>query len=51
MKLKKWFVDFLKSAENENNDIEKAQPKGLILFILILSAFLVCAIVFNRYNS
>ena len=50
MGLIKQIVDFIKSAKNKDTDKEKSQEMGLILFILILSAVLVSAIVFKQYN-
>lgn len=50
MRLKKRFVDFIKSAKDKDTDKEKSQEKVLILFILILSAVLVSAIIFKQYN-
>lgn len=51
MRLKKRIADFIKSAKNKNADSEKHQDKGLILFILILSAALISAIVIRQYNQ
>ncbi len=50
MGLIKRIVYFIKSSKNKDTDKEESQEKGLILFILILSAVLVSAIVFRQYN-